>query len=310
MNFDHERDRLSRIKPYLQLRALVFQLTRSFFVQRGFLEIDTPVRVPVVAPEEHITPFQSEGWFLSTSPELHMKRLLASGYERIFQITRCFRKGERGSQHNPEFTMLEWYRVGADYRRLIVDTEELVSFIAGQLVSGPAMAAERGRDIDLHLPWPRFSVRKAFLDAAGWDPIAANDPALFDTDLVTKVIPSFDPSRPVVLEGYPASMASLARLNPKDRSAAERAEVFIGGLELANAYSELADAKEQRIRFEEEAERIRAAAGHATLPERFLEAIAHMPECGGIALGMDRLAMLFCGTELIRDVMAFPDDEA
>jgi len=103
------------------------------------------------------------------------------------------------------------------------------------------------------------------------------------------------------------------RLSTEDRlatSVAERAEVFIGGLELANAYSELADAKEQRIRFEEEAERIRAAAGHATLPERFLEAIAHMPECGGIALGMDRLAMLFCGTELIRDVMAFPDDEA
>src|SRR4030043_1897366 len=118
-----EQNRLARIFPNLRRRALIYDFIRAFFKERDFLEVETPIRAPAIAPEEFITPFKSEDWFLAASPELHMKRLLAAGYERIFQFSRCFRKGERGRVHNPEFTMLEWYRSGADYRHMLRDTE-------------------------------------------------------------------------------------------------------------------------------------------------------------------------------------------
>jgi lysyl-tRNA synthetase class 2 len=307
---EDERRRLICIKPNLERRALINQFTREFFIERGFLEVETPVRVPAVAPELYITPFESEDWFLSTSPELYMKRLLASGYKRLFQISHCFRKGEQGRRHNPEFTMLEWYRTNADYRQMIRDTEELVLTIADKLKYGPVINYQ-GQKIDLALPWQRVTVRDAFLKAAGWDPIARLDPVRFDTDLMTKVINSFPPDRPIVLQDYPAEMASLARLSAHEPEVAERAEVFIGGLELANAYSELNDSNEQRERFRKEIEKIEREQGRKTsLPERFLEAVARLPQCGGIALGMDRLVMLFCNTDRIDDVTAFTVDTA
>ncbi|MBI2328755.1 MAG: EF-P lysine aminoacylase GenX, partial [Chloroflexi bacterium] len=120
-----DRNRLIRLKPNLQRRALIYEFTRAFFIEQGFLEVETPIRVPTIAPERHITPFASDSWFLSTSPELHMKRMLAAGYDRLFQVSHCFRSGERGRWHNPEFTMLEWYRVAADYRQVIQDIERL-----------------------------------------------------------------------------------------------------------------------------------------------------------------------------------------
>jgi lysyl-tRNA synthetase class 2 len=309
VSFFSEQQRLQRIRPNLEQRALIFQYTRAFFAEHGFLEVDTPVRVPAIAPEEHIIPYESEGWFLSTSPELHMKRLMASGYDRLFQLSRCFRKGESGKRHNPEFTMLEWYRAGADYRDVIADTESLLVTISRRLGLGLAVPAAGGK-IDATPPWPRRSIRDAFLGTAGWDPISAPDPVRFDTDLVTRVVPALPPDRPAVLEGYPASMAALAKINARDPRAAERAEIFLGGLELANAYSELNDPAEQKRRFEEEAERIRKTGGRATVSRVFLEAIERLPECAGIALGMDRLAMLFCGADSIDEVMAFPADEA
>ena len=302
-----ERPRLVRIKAYLERRALVLQLIRAFFAGQGFLEVDTPVRVAEVAPEEHITPFRSEGWWLSTSPELHMKRLLAAGYERIFQIARCFRKGEAGRHHNPEFTMLEWYRAGGDVQQMMWDTEALTLSIAQRLGLG-AETEFNGRQIDLRAPWLRVTVRDAFRTAAGWDPIASPDALRFDVDLATRVIPTLEAGRPVILEGYPAAMASLARLKPDDPAVAERAEVFVGGLEIANAYTELNDPREQRARFEAEAARIRDQGREASLPGRFLEAIETLPACGGIALGVDRLVMLMCGTDAIEDVIAFPAD--
>jgi len=302
-----ERPRLVRIKAYLERRALVLQLIRAFFAGQGFLEVDTPVRVAEVAPEEHITPFRSEGWWLSTSPELHMKRLLAAGYERIFQIARCFRKGEAGRHHNPEFTMLEWYRAGGDVQQMMWDTEALTLSIAQRLGLG-AEIEFNGRRIDLRAPWLRVTVRDAFRTAAGWDPIASPDALRFDVDLATRVIPTLEAGRPVILEGYPAAMASLARLKPDDPAVAERAEVFVGGLEIANAYTELNDPREQRARFEAEAARIRDQGREASLPGRFLEAIETLPACGGIALGVDRLVMLMCGTDAIEDVIAFPAD--
>jgi len=266
--------------------------------------------MPAIAPEPHITPFTSEGWYLATSPELHMKRLLSAGYKRLFQLSRCFRRDERGRCHNPEFTMLEWYRAHADYAQVIRDTENLVMTLAERLGRGTTLEYQ-GQKIDIKPPWPRLTVREAFLKSAGWDPVAELDPRRFDTDLVTRVIPAFPQNHPTVLTDYPAAMASLARLKPDDPGVAERAEVFISALELANIYSELNDAREQEKRFREALEQIRQEQGRQMpMPERFLESVAYLPECGGAALGMDRLVMLLCDAGSIDEVIAFTADTA
>jgi elongation factor P--(R)-beta-lysine ligase len=305
-----EPQRLASLQTNLRRRALINEHIRAFFKERDFLEVETPIRAPAIAPEEFITPFTSEGWFLAASPELHMKRLLAAGYEKIFQFSRCFRKGERGRRHNPEFTMLEWYRAGADYNQIIIDIEGLVTEVAAGLGFNDRIKYQ-GQAIDIKRPWPRLTVKEAFLSAAGWDPLAVNDSLRFDTDLVTKVLPAFSPRRPTVLTDYPAWAASLARLKPGNTLAAERAEVFIGGLELANAYSELTDPDEQEQRFREAIELIKKERGQTMpMPDKFLKALPRLPQCGGVALGVDRLVMLFCNTDSIDDVMAFTEDEA
>lgn len=308
--FEDERRRLISLKRNLQLRVTIYNLTRNFFQERGFLEIETPVRMSTIIPESQIIPFESEGWFLSTSPEQYMKRLLAVGYDKIFQISRCFRKGERGRWHNPEFTLLEWYRTDADYMQMIQDTEQLVISLARSLTNSEKIRY-RGQDIDLTLPWPEISVHDAFVALAGWDPVVEPDSMRFDVDLVTKVIPGFNPARPTVLINYPAYRASLSRLKPGHLGLAERSEVFAGNLELANAYTELSDSHEQERRFKLEIEQIRREQGvKLELPHRLLEAVAHLPACGGIALGMDRLVMLFCDADRIDDVIAFPSELA
>lgn len=298
-------ERLARLKPNLVRRALIFDITRAFFRGQGFLEVSTPVRVPTVAPETFITPFRSEDWFLSTSPELHMKRLLASGYEKVFQIAPCFRRGESGRQHNPEFTMIEWYRAGDDCTGVMRDTEGLLLRIAREL-GGKTTLDWRGKRVDLAPPWLKISVSEAFIRLAGWDPVRVFDPLRFDLDLVEKVVPGLPTGQPVWLCDYPAAMAALARLKPGHPEVAERAEVFINGLELANAYSELNDPEEQARRFQTEAHEIMTGKG-MDLPEprRFLESVAHLPASGGIALGMDRLVMLFCNADSIADVLPF-----
>jgi lysyl-tRNA synthetase class 2 len=300
-----ERERLTQIKSNLKRRAQIYDLAREFFRGRGFLEVETPVRVPHIAPEINIVPIESEGEYLITSPELHMKRLLAAGYEKIFQISHCFRKGERGRLHNPEFSLLEWYRAQANCMDMISDTEKLVMMLAKKLRLG-SIISYQGNSIDLRLPWPRLSVKQAFLTGAGWDPVADYDTARFDQDMVTLVLPKLAPGRPTVLVEYPAAAASLARLKPGDEQVAERAEVFIGGLELANAYSELTDREEQKRRFAAEIEHIECEQGRRMeMPESFIEAVGFMPECGGIALGMERLAMLLCDAGSIDEVTAF-----
>jgi elongation factor P--(R)-beta-lysine ligase len=305
---DDERQRLGLLKVNLQRRALVCESIRTFFNRRGYFEVETPVRVPVVAPEPQIVPFASEGWFLSTSPELHMKRLLAAGYDRIFQISRCFRRGERGRWHNPEFTMLEWYRAGADYRQIVDEIEQLVVTVAGRFRTGRRVTYQ-GREIDLRQPWPRITVREAFLRDAGWDPVIQNDEVRFDTDLVTRVVPAFPADRPTVLTDYPAAMASLARLKPDASGVAERAEVFIAGLELANVYTELTDRVEQERRFREAVEQINRERGQtAAMPQKFIDALPDMPACGGVALGVDRLVMLVCDAASVDEVMPFTSD--
>jgi len=227
----------------------------------------------------------------------------------VFQITHCFRKGERGQLHNPEFTMLEWYRVNADYRRIIEDAEGLVLAVAGELGFRSSICY-RGRDINLSRPWPRTTVSKAFRKAAGWDPVLRHDPERFDLDLVDKVMPGFSVNRPTVLLDYPAANASMARLKPGNKKVAERAEVFVGGLELANAYTELTDASEMEERFREVIEETGDSEGRRPMPRRFLKAMADLPPCGGIALGVDRLVMLLCDAASIDEVVAFPREMA
>lgn len=303
-------ERLSRLRSNLRRRAQIYEHIRAFFQKQGFLEVETPIRAPAVAPEEFIVPFTSEDWFLAASPELHMKRLFAAGYDKIFQFSHCFRKGERGRWHNPEFIMLEWYRAGADYTQIIADIEKMITIVAAGLGFKNNIEYQ-GQMIDIRRPWPRVTVREAFTKAAGWDPVTVPDSLRFDTDFVTKVLPSFSPHRPTVLLDYPAWAASLARLKPGNPLVAERAEVFIGGLELANAYSELTDVKEQEKRFREAIEKIqRERKQRMPLPEKFLEALPQLPECGGVALGVDRLVMLFCNAASIDDVMTFTVDDA
>jgi lysyl-tRNA synthetase class 2 len=305
-----ERERLARLRANLEKRALILRLTRQFFDERSFLEVDTPIRSPAIAPEKEIVPFDSEGWFLATSPELYMKRLLAAGCPRLYQITHCFRKGERGRLHNPEFTLLEWYRAGSDYSAVIEDTEELVLFICGKLGMGSSIKYQ-GRDIGLDRPWGRITIQDLYQQMARWDPVTDPDPARFDDVMATDVIPHLNPFRPMVMMEYPAAMASLARLKPGDPHVAERAEVFIGTMELANCYSELTDPVEQEARFRQEIEAIqRAQKRTAPMPGRFIAAVGDMPPCAGIALGMDRLVMLFCDAASIDEVVPFTVETA
>ncbi len=290
----------------LETRSRVLRAVRDFFYAEDFLEVETPVRIPAPALETHIDAPPSGRAWLRASPELHMKRLLAAGCERIFQLGPCFRAGECGSRHNPEFTLLEWYRTGADYTDILRDTEALFARVF-QTVHGADAFTYRGQRIDLSRPWHCLTVREAFRTWAGWDPVADWDPDRFDVDLVSKVEPALPKDKPCVLTDYPAPAASLARLKPHDPSVAERWEVYVGGLELANAYSELCDAASQRARFLEAAE-ARRELGKEVYPldEPFLAALEQgMPPCGGIALGIDRLVMLACDAADIADARPF-----
>ena len=270
----------------LSERARVLREIRAFFDARGFTEVETPVRIPAPAPEPHIDCPPSGDWFLRASPELQMKKLLAAGMERIYQIGPCFRAGEKGRRHSPEFTMLEWYRANADYSDIARDAEELLAEVLK-------------RD---HADVQRITVREAYLRWAGWDPVVTWDQDRFDFDMATKIEPNL-PKEPLFLTDYPAPAASLARLKSDDPRVAERWELYVDGIELANAFTELIDSVEQRRRFELAREE-RRALGEADYPldEEFLDALARMPPSGGVALGVDRLVMLACGASSITDV--------
>lgn len=291
---------------HIRTRSLVLQAIRDFFYAEGFIEVETPVRIPAPAQETYIdVPPSGRAW-LRASPELHMKRLLVDGCTRIFQLGPCFRSGECGARHNPEFTMLEWYRSNADYTDILRDTEALLARVF-QAVTCASALVYRGQPIDLARPWHCLTVSDAFRKWAGWDPAETWDQDRFDLDLVAKVEPALPRDKPCVLTDYPAAAASLARLKPHNPAVAERWEVYVGGLELANAYSELCDAAAQRARFEEAAESRRKLGKEVyPLDEPFLRALeTGMPPCGGIALGVDRLVMLACDSADISDVRPF-----
>ena len=301
-----QSESLRRLQPALALRSRMLQSLRQYFHQQNFLEIETPVRIPAPALELHIDAEPAGDYFLRTSPELHMKRLLAAGCERIFQIGPCFRRNERGPRHHPEYTMLEWYRTPADYNDILADTRALIVSVAREVL-GTTELTYQGQKVSLGADWLRLTVSEAFRKWAGWDPAEAFDADRFDLDLVEKVEPGLPRNVPVVLSDYPAEAAALARRKKDHPRVAERWELFIAGMELANAYSELTDAVEQRARFEECAAQ-RRALGKEVYPvdPAFIEALkSGLPPSGGIALGVDRLAMLLADEPSLDGVMAF-----
>ena len=300
---------LVKRRKTLQQRARIVQEIRRFFIEKGYLEVETPHRIPNPAPESHIDAIPSDMWFLQTSPELCMKRMVAAGYEKIFQICRCWREKERGSLHLPEFSLLEWYRAGGDYRSLMEECEGLIRFAKRAIGLGEKIVF-RNHEIDLSIPWERISVDEAFRRYTKNSVTGALEQNLFDEVMVQEIEPNLGVKRPMFLYDYPAQRGALARLKPEDPAVAERFELYIGGLELANGFSELIDSAEQRERFRIE-NRNRQSFGKAiySLPEKFLAELNGMPPSAGMALGVDRLIMVFLDVETIDDVVAFTPEE-
>jgi lysyl-tRNA synthetase class 2 len=296
---------LSRKRQTLIERARIIQNIRSFFIDRGYLEVETPHRIPANAPEPHIDAVANGSCALHTSPELAMKRMLAAGYEQLFQVCRVWRDGERGQFHLPEFTLLEWYRSGIDYNALMNECMELLFVLVPE-----GKLYREGRTIELAMPWQKLTVAEAFAQHASMGLSETLVSNCFEEILTSEVEPHLGKEKPTFLTEYPSSLAALARTKPGEPQVAERFELYIDGLELANAFSELTDPEEQRLRFEKD-EELRRAAGKTPypLPEKFLAELATMSEAAGIALGLDRLIMLITDTEKIDDVVAFgPDD--
>ncbi len=308
-----ERQALYAKRRFLETRCRVLRLIRAFFESERFLEVQTPLLTAAPAPEVHIRPIPADsGRFLSTSPELHMKRMLAAGFEKIFQITLAFRAGERGRLHHPEFTILEWYRSGANYKDLQQDCQNLVQFTCRELL-GPDKADLhfRGNCLDFEGNWERISVREAFGKFAGWAPGPNPDQDRFDLDLVQKVETNLGFPVPCILEDYPRSQAALARIKPSDPEVAERFELFWAGIEIANGFSELTDPEEQRARFQSAIASKQQMEGISyPLPGAFLASLQHLGPCAGIAFGVDRFVMLLSDAESIDDVVAFEPEMA
>ncbi len=316
----------------LKLRARMLERIRAFFSARGVLEVETPILSTAAVTDPALASFATrytgplfphgQTLYLHTSPEFPMKRLLASGSGSIYQICKVFRDGESGRRHNPEFTLLEWYRVGFDQHRLMSETGELVM---------PLLASTLKLD-----PPERLTYREAFLRHAEIDPhtatvadyttvakrhdiyvpkdlLAHNDTAAWHDLLLTHVVePKLGAGHLTFIHEYPASRASLARIQPGNPPVAARFELYLNGVELANGFHELADAKEQRTRFERQLH-ARAAGGLPAMPidERLLSALEHgLPDCAGVALGFDRLVMIASGTRTIAEAIAFPIDRA
>ncbi|WP_455208467.1 EF-P lysine aminoacylase EpmA [Kaarinaea lacus] len=312
----------------LRLRAKVYQAIREFFGQRDVLEVDTPSLSIATTPDPNIHSFDTlflgcgeavqRRMYLITSPEFHMKRLLAAGSGSIYQICHVFRQSELGSQHNPEFTLLEWYRVGMDYHALMAEIAELVSLLLNRELAEPEY----------------LTYQDAFLRYAGIDPLNATLDELqqlaqqagftlpctgqddrdvyLDYLMSVDIQPRLGKGRLTFIYEYPASQCALARIAPHNNQVAERFELFIDGKELANGFHELADAKQQLDRFQSE-QRQRAQRGIAptTIDQNLIAALsAGFPDCSGVALGLDRLIQFMCDKNSLNDVLAFPFNHA
>ncbi|MGN0854801.1 MAG: amino acid--tRNA ligase-related protein [Kiritimatiellia bacterium] len=284
-------------------RSAIVKAVRAFFEARDFLEVETPVRLAAPAPECHIDcPPVATGGYLRASPELQMKKLLAAGLDRIYTIGPCFRDGERGARHNPEFTMIEWYRRHATYLDIAADLK--------------ALMAELGRRAGLaDLPFREVKVRDAYLQYAGWDPWTGWDQDRFDVDMATVIEPKLkELGGGVFLMDYPVHTAALARIVTSAGTTcrpppaaylpyAERWEFYWNGMELANCFGELCDADEQRRRFIA-AKAARRALDEADYPldEEFFRALPQIGAAAGVALGIDRLVMVLTGAKDISAV--------
>ena len=341
-------DLLAERLPNLRARNSIASALRDHFADQGFVEVDTPALQVSPGMEPHLTAFATDlrepfddrtrRLYLHTSPEFAMKKLLVGGMERIFQLTKTWRNAERSATHHPEFTMLEWYRAGQGWRAVAADCEALVRTahaVSTDRRGGKTELHHDGKTCDPSLDWDYLSVADAFERHCGIDLLATTPDALnpdrdalaeaarqieirvSDDDdweiiffrlFLERIEPNLGVGVPTILFDWPLSMAALARQNLHDSRVAERFEVFICGLELANGFGELTDAAEQRRRFEADSTKKQALYGHSyPIDEDFLAALAHgMPESAGIALGFDRLVMLCTGAATIEDVIWAP----
>jgi lysyl-tRNA synthetase class 2 len=298
-------------------RAALIRAVRDFFHNRDFIEADTPTLVLSPGMEPHIRPLTVEGRrsYLPTSPEFALKKLLAQGYPRLFQVCRAYRLEPLSSTHNPEFAILEWYRAGSGWEEIMDDVEELFGAIGRAL----------GSNADVARPWPRLSVEECFRQFAGRDLVAMLpaegtsdlDRERFNDEFFKIFMDEVEPglkalNRPVIVHSYPWFQAALSNLYTDARGLrwAKRFEVYAGGLELGNAFDELTDAAEQRRRFEKDMalrQKLYGASFPASpLDEDFLSAVAKMPPAGGIAMGIDRMVMYFTGAASIDEVLWLP----
>ncbi|PCI97817.1 MAG: EF-P lysine aminoacylase GenX [Alphaproteobacteria bacterium] len=325
-------------RPYLEGRARVIKALRWFFNDRDFTEVDTPVLQVCPVMDTHIHAFRTDlknldlshrkTMYLQTSPEFDMKKLLVAGMSNIYQICPVFRNAEGSVLHSPEFTILEWYRAGADYRTLMDDSVDILRNVADNL--GIKHYGYKGKTSDPYKELQRISVCDAFIkftkidlalyldDISGFsDAIAALDirvraedswDDLFHAVMGEKIEPYLGVGVPTILYDYPISMAALSRKNPEDPRFAERFELYVCGVELANAYSELTDVTEQRARYKAEMALKQTLYGETYPPdEEFFDALEYgLPESAGIALGIDRLVMLSLGADNINDVLWAP----
>ncbi len=337
------RERFAERRERLEQRGRMLAAIRGFFAARDFAEVDTPALQASPGLEPHLRAFRTElhdprdgtikPRYLHASPEFAMKKLLVAGLPRIWQLAHVFRDGERGAAHHPEFSMLEWYRAGASWRDLVEDCVMLLR--ACQRAAGAEAFAWRGHSADPGRPWQQISVAEAFRQRCGIDLLAtAPDPlrpdierlaaaarrigvephrgddweALFFRIFLDRIEPHLGIGAPTILCDYPISMAALSRRNPGDPRLAERFELYVCGLELANAFGELTDPVEQRARFAADQARKRSLYGETyPIDEDFLAALeAGLPPCAGIALGFDRLVMLATGADDIEAVLWAP----
>lgn len=322
---------LAARQPFLRRRGLLLAATRAFFTARGYTEVETPYAVTAPGEEVHLSAFRTERigvdgrrtpLFLHTSPEFAMKRLLVAGSGPIFQLARVWRNGEGSRRHAAEFTMLEWYHPGASMEDLIAETSAFLRAVLPPVVTAQGVTTSLAQ-------MEHVTVAQAFQHYCGGDLLGtAGDAAalavsagerlrngedwedLFFRLLLAKVEPAIGQAHPTFLTHWPAAQAALARRDPADPRVAERFELFVCGMELANAFVELTDAEEQRARFLEDRARRRAIYGEEGWPldEDFLAALAHgMPPSAGIALGFDRLAMIASGADRIDQVQWLPE---
>lgn len=326
-----------QLRGNLLLRAAAIRATREWFWRHGCIELDPPVLAPWAPMETHLDPLRTtvtDGFgsemlmYHQTSPEYALKKLLAAGMPDCFALGHVFRDGEATPMHEPEFTLVEWYRRDSDYTAIMQDTEEYVADLACTVATRPGIEWN-GIPCDLSPPWRRITVAEAMHRWTNVDILSVLDDAeafraharerghcwvsdeswedLFFKLFITDVEPHLGHGTPVILYEYPASMAALARRKPSDGRVAERFEAYICGVELCNAFSELTDPAEQRRRFEaERAERRRLGREEPPIDEDLLSALASLPDCAGNALGFDRLLMLLTGETGIARVIPFP----